>query len=341
MMASYSTDHCPAVGGPIRHHPVMLDEVMHFLAPSTGQVIIDGTFGAGGYSAAIIEKGAHVLGIDRDPDAIENGAAMAANANGRLTLAEGRFSELEMHCVAFGFTKIDGIVLDIGVSSMQFDEAERGFSFRFDGPLDMRMEQSGTSAADLVNGLAEQDLARLLYIYGEERRSRSIARSIVGHRKNKPIETTGELAAIISGVIGRPNDKIHPATRSFQALRIAVNAELEELVMALGAAERMLVDGGRLIIVSFHSLEDRIVKRFIQNRSKVHGGGSRHLPETILPAPTFKVLAGKAVMPQADEIDLNPRARSAKLRAVERISGPARPVLAHELGMPHADVEGR
>ena len=318
-----------------RHIPVMLDEVLAALAPKAGETIIDGTFGLGGYSRAILAAGADVIAIDRDPTAIAGGAGLVAEAAGRLTLVEDRFGALDSVAEAAGHGAVDGVVLDIGVSSMQLDEAERGFSFRFDGPLDMRMARSGPSAADIVNTMAPRDLARILSVLGEERRAGAVARAIAEDRGATPFTTTAALAGLIERVVGRkPTDTIHPATRSFQALRIFVNEELDELADALMAAERILKPGGRLVVVSFHSLEDRIVKRFLADRSEERAGGSRHLPERSVAAPTF-TLPGKGPVTAGEaEIGRNPRARSAKLRAAIRTAAPARPFDREAAGVP-------
>ena len=314
-----------AADGPARHIPVLLTEVMAALALAPGATVIDGTFGAGGYSRAILAADdTQVLAIDRDPTAIVGGAALVAVSAGRLDLAEGRFSRLDEIARERGHQAVDAVVLDIGVSSMQLDEAERGFSFRFDGPLDMRMAIAGESAADLIAGLPEAELADLIYRYGEERLSRPIAKAIVRERALQPIDTTRRLADIVARVVrGKPGD-IHPATRTFQALRIAVNEELAELEQALVAAERILKPGGRLVVVTFHSLEDRIVKQFLSERSAVRAGGSRHAPAAAVAEPTFTLVARKAVAAVEAEAAANPRARSAKLRAAVRTMAPAR-----------------
>jgi 16S rRNA (cytosine1402-N4)-methyltransferase len=317
-----------------RHLPVMLAEVLEALGPRPGKVIVDGTFGAGGYTRALLEAGAEVIAIDRDPDAIAAGRAIEAAAAGRLTLVHGAFSELDAHAAACGRSAADGVVLDVGVSSMQLDEAERGFSFRTDGPLDMRMSREGPSAADLVNTLPARDLARLIAVLGEERRASAIARAVAARRAEAPFERTLDLARLIERVVPKAADGIHPATRTFQALRIAVNGELDELAAALGAAERLLVEGGRLAVVAFHSLEDRIVKRFLAERSRERSQGSRHLPEEALPDPTFRLPVRSAIAPSAREVAENPRARSARLRVGERTAAPARPVDAAALGVP-------
>jgi 16S rRNA (cytosine1402-N4)-methyltransferase len=317
-----------AVGGPARHIPVLLEEVLEALAPQPGAVIVDGTFGAGGYTAALLERGASVIAIDRDPDAIQAGRSLEAASGGRLRLVHDRFSRLDRHAEA-----VDGVVLDIGVSSMQVDEARRGFSFRADGPLDMRMGQAGLSAADVVNRYKAADLTRIFGLLGEERHAGRIARMIEKRRAEHAFERTRDLADAIEALVGRnPKDKIHPATRVFQALRIHVNDELGELAEALFASERALKAGGRLAVVTFHSLEDRIVKRFITDRSG-HVGGSRHLPETSVLAPTF-AKAGTALSPGEAEVEANPRARSAKLRAAVRTAAPARAADAAIFGLP-------
>jgi 16S rRNA (cytosine1402-N4)-methyltransferase len=311
-------------GEPALHIPVLGAPALEFLNVHDGGVYIDATFGAGGYSRAILAKAdCKVIGIDRDASALALGAALARAANGRLTLIEDRFSNLDAVAHAAGHDAVDGVVLDVGVSSMQIDTPERGFSFRFDGPLDMRMGGEGPSAADLVNAAGERDLANIIYILGEERHSRSVARAIVRARAKAPVSTTAALADIVaSAVRARPGD-IHPATRTFQALRIFVNDELSELAAALVAAERILKPGGRLAVVSFHSLEDRIVKTFLIERSETRAG-SRHAPELKRPAPTFQLLGKKPVTADADEVARNPRARSAKLRAAVRSEAPAR-----------------
>jgi len=308
-----------------RHIPVLGREAVEALAPRDGGVYVDATFGAGGYSELILEvTGTRVIGIDRDPTAIAAGLALVGAAGGRLTLVEDRFSSLEEVVAGQGLAAVDGIVMDVGVSSMQLDQAERGFSFRLAGPLDMRMGHDGPTAADVVARASEADLARVIYVFGEEHHSRAIARAIVAARREAAITTTRALADIVARVVRtRPHD-IHPATRTFQALRILVNEELDELQAALAAAERVLKPGGRLAVVSFHSLEDRIVKTFLAARGKA-AGGSRHLPEAASRAPSFAILTKRPVTPAAAEIDANPRARSAKLRAAERTSAPAFP----------------
>ncbi len=301
------------------HIPVLLDEVIHSLAITPGAEIVDGTFGAGGYSQAILAGGARVYAFDRDPDALLQGAALAGASKGVLRLYSACFSNMDNVLIADGIASVDGVVLDIGVSSMQLDQAERGFSFQKDGPLDMRMGQDGMTAADFVNEADEAEIADIIYRYAEEHRSRRIARSIVAAR---PITTTAELASIVRRAVGhKPGAPKDPATRTFQAIRIHINRELDELAGGLEAAERMLKPGGRLAVVTFHSLEDRIVKQFLRRRSGSEGAGSRHVP-TIAdhgPAPTFDK-ADKAVRPSHDEIARNPRARSATLRSATRTS---------------------
>jgi len=305
-----------------RHIPVLGREATGFLAPRDGGIYIDATFGAGGYTRSILETpGARVIGIDRDRTAIAGGFDLVEQAAGRLTLVEDRFSSLAEVCAAQGVDAVDGVVMDVGVSSMQLDQAERGFSFRFDGPLDMRMGHDGPTAADVIAAASETALANVIYIFGEERRSRGIARAIVAARAETPITTTKALAGIVSRVVRAKPNEIHPATRTFQALRILVNEELDELQMALVAAERMLKPGGRLAVVSFHSLEDRIVKTFLTERAK-SGGGSRHLPEAEHQPPRFELLTKRAVTADEAEVAANPRARSAKLRAAMRTDAP-------------------
>lgn len=304
------------------HIPVLGPEAIALLAPREGGVYVDATFGAGGYSRAILEvPGTRLIAIDRDHSAIAGGAELVERSAGRLTLVEDRFSNLAEVCAAQGIEAIDGVVMDVGVSSMQLDQAGRGFSFRLDGPLDMRMAQSGPTAADVVARASEGDLADIIYLFGEERHSRRIARAIVADRQETPFTTTRALADLVGRVVRSKPGEIHPATRTFQALRIFVNEELEELQAALAAAERVLKPGGRLVVVSFHSLEDRIVKNFLGERSKT-GGGSRHLPEVAQVPPSFQLLTRRPVVAGENEVARNPRARSAKLRAAERTSAP-------------------
>jgi len=300
----------------------MLGEVMAALQPGAGSVIVDGTFGAGGYTRALLEIGANVIAIDRDPEAIAAGRAMAEAFPGRLTLVEGRFGGLDEIVAGQGRSEVDGVVLDIGVSSMQIDEAGRGFSFMKDGPLDMRMERSGPSAADVVNRAEPKELTRIIGILGEEKHAGRLARAIAERRARQPFERTLELADLVEATVGRkPGERIHPATRTFQALRIFVNRELEELADALVAAEIVLRAGGRLVVVTFHSLEDRIVKRFLADRS-TQPAISRHQPAAAAIAPTF-ARAGKAAV-SPDEAETNPRARSARLRFATRTAAAPR-----------------
>jgi 16S rRNA (cytosine1402-N4)-methyltransferase len=305
------------------HIPVLAEEVVHALAVAPGETHVDGTFGAGGYSKAILEKGAaRVIAFDRDPSAIQAGEALAVSSGERLTLVPERFSRMRQALTDRGVDRVDGVTLDIGVSSMQLDRAERGFSFQADGPLDMRMGGDGPSAADFVNHADEAEIADVLYHYGEEPRSRRVARAIVAAR---PIARTGELAAVVRKALGHhPGMKKDPATRTFQAIRIHVNEELQELEGGLAAAEQVLRPGGRLAVVTFHSLEDRIVKRFLKSRSATLPGGSRHRPAAneTGPAPTFEAVA-RPVRPGEAELKANPRARSATLRAARRTTAPA------------------
>jgi 16S rRNA (cytosine1402-N4)-methyltransferase len=306
-----------------RHIPVLGRQAIGMLSPRDGGIYVDATFGAGGYSRAILAiPGTRVIGIDRDRSAITGGFDLVDRSGGRLTLVEDRFSNLAEICAAQGIQGVDGVVMDVGVSSMQLDEAERGFSFRLGGPLDMRMGHDGPTAADVIAKASEADLANIVYIFGEERHSRAVARAIVAARKEAPVVTTRALADIVAKVVRSKPGEIHPATRTFQALRIFVNEELDELHLALSAAERVLRPGGRLAVVSFHSLEDRIVKNFLVERAKA-GGGSRHLPEVAQAAPRFHILTKRPVTPDEAEISANPRARSAKLRAAERTDAPA------------------
>lgn len=306
-----------------RHVPVLGREAVAMLAPRDGGVYVDATFGAGGYSRMILGiAGTRVIGIDRDRTAVAGGFDLVDQSAGRLTLVEDRFSNLADICASEGIDAVDGVVMDVGVSSMQLDQAGRGFSFRLEGPLDMRMGNAGPAAADVVAKASQAQLADIIYIFGEERHSRAVARAIVAARKQTPITTTRALADLIARVVRSGPADLHPATRTFQALRIFVNQELDELQLALQAAERVLRPGGRLAVVSFHSLEERIVKGFFNARSRT-GGGSRHLPEVKQAAPSFKVLTKRPIIPGGDEVAANPRARSAKLRAAERTSAPA------------------
>lgn len=304
----------------VRHIPVMLGEVLAALEPGEGKVILDGTFGAGGYTAAILDRGASVIALDRDPTAIAGGQALVAASAGRLTLIHSEFSELAEHAPDGG---LDGVVLDIGVSSMQIDEAERGFSFQKNGPLDMRMSNSGVSAADVVNRAKVGDLIRIFGFLGEEKQAGRIARAIEKQRLKQPFRTTRDLAGLIEIVTPRKaKDKIHPATRVFQALRVYVNDELGQLAEALMAAERALKPGGRLVVVTFHSLEDRIVKAFFTDRSG-RATGSRHMPAIENRPPVFEPVGKGMLTASQAEAELNPRARSAKLRAGIRSAVPA------------------
>ena len=309
-------------GGPALHIPVLGRPAVDFLNVREGGVYLDATFGAGGYAREIFSRAdCKIIGVDRDANAIAAGQDMVRASHGRLTLHEDRFSNLDDVVRAAGFDAIDGIVLDLGVSSMQLDTAKRGFSFRLDGPLDMRMGGRGPNAADVIAAAGERDLADIIYLLGEERQSRTVTRAIVKARSETPITTTRALADIVASAVRSRN--IHPATRTFQALRIFVNDELGELAAALVAAEHVLKPGGRLVAVSFHSLEDRIVKTFLAGRSEQRAG-SRHMPEAKRPAPTFRVLTKRPVTADASEVGRNPRARSAKLRAAERLEAPVR-----------------
>ncbi|MEC8211090.1 MAG: 16S rRNA (cytosine(1402)-N(4))-methyltransferase RsmH, partial [Pseudomonadota bacterium] len=286
----------------------------------------DGTFGAGGYTRALLEAAdCAVIAIDRDPDAIEAGRNLQAQFGDRLKLSHGCYGDMQKLAQAHGFQKVDGVTLDLGVSSMQLDQSERGFSFNHDGPLDMRMGRVGPSAADIINTIDEKLLARIIALYGEERKARAIARAIGRVRGDMEISRTLELADIVSQTIGQPSglQKIHPATRTFQALRIYVNDELGELVRGLAAAENMLGDGGRLAVVTFHSLEDRITKKFLAHRTGRAGRPSRHMPEMHPPAPSFTELTRKGTKATEDETSHNPRSRSARLRAARRTGAPA------------------
>ena len=321
----------PAEGAPrgtVRHVPVLLPQMLEALALAAGESYIDATFGAGGYSQAILTTapGARVLGIDRDPAAIAAGAVLADQQHGRLHLTEGCFGDLDRIARETGFAPADGVVLDIGVSSMQLDDPARGFSFQADGPLDMRMSGAGPTAADVVNTLEEAQLADIFFHLGDERSARAIARAIVAQRREKPFARTLELAQLVARVLGR--EKVggrHAATRTFQALRIYVNDELGELASALSAAERVLGPGGRLIVVTFHSLEDRLVKQFLRERTEPEPHGSRHLPPqpSERPSPSFRFVNHRPLSPTDKEIAANPRARSAKLRWAVRTDAPA------------------
>ena len=306
------------------HIPVLLDEVIAALDPQPGDLIVDATFGAGGYTRALLGRGATVHAFDRDPDAIASAEKWpeAGENPPRLVLHAHRFSEMAAVLRDTGVARVDGVVMDIGVSSMQLDQAERGFAFSLSGPLDMRMSQEGPSAADFVNSAAEGDIADVLYQYGEERQSRRVARAIVAAR---PLETTGDLARVVRKALGyRPGAPKDPATRSFQAIRIHINAELDELEAGLHGATELLGEGGKLAVVSFHSLEDRIVKRFLRDASETRSG-SRHLPLPETRAPLFARVA-KAIRPSEIEIARNPRSRSSVLRSAIRTDAPLREV---------------
>jgi 16S rRNA (cytosine1402-N4)-methyltransferase len=327
-----------AAGGPARHIPVMLSEVLAALEPKDGDIIVDGTFGAGGYSRTILDAAdCKIIAIDRDPEAFRLSGELAETYPGRLLAVLGRYSEMVELVASEGFSAVDGVTLDLGVSSMQLDDPTRGFSFSKEGPLDMRMGEGSKSAADIVNNLGEQELAEILFKLGEERRSRAIAKAIVKRRAEAPIATTAELADIVVGVLGRKRDEVkHPATRTFQGLRLYLNEELDELARGLAAAERLLKAGGRLAVVTFHSLEDRIAKRFLASRSAPPPRTSRHLPEAggEIHAPSFRLLNRRPVEPNQAEIRRNPRARSARLRAAERTEALPHPLDLAALGVP-------
>jgi len=317
------------MNGPVqtqRHIPVLLAEAMEALQPRAGGVFVDGTFGAGGYSRALLDRGAEVVALDRDPAAIRAGMGLVAASGGRLRLIEARFSDLDAAAAEFGFDFVDGVVLDIGVSSMQLDEPARGFSLRLDAPLDMRMGSEGRTAADILREEDEATIADILYRFGEERASRRIARAVVADRTTAPFTSTLQLAGLVARVAPqRRGELTHPATRTFQALRIAVNDELGELLRGLLAAERVLKPRGRLVVVTFHSLEDRIVKQFLASRSGRGEAASRLLPgEPARPEATFEVPRGQPIEPGAAETEANPRSRSARLRFAVRLEAPAR-----------------
>ncbi|MBP2299482.1 16S rRNA (cytosine(1402)-N(4))-methyltransferase RsmH [Azospirillum picis] len=316
------------------HIPVLLAEVVAALAPRDGGLYVDGTFGAGGYSRALLDSAdCRVIGIDRDPAAIERGQALSQAYPGRLEVIEGRFGDMDRLLADHGVQAVDGVALDVGVSSPQIDEPERGFSFRFDGPLDMRMGRSGPTAADVVNHADEAELADIIFHLGEERMARRVARAIVAARRDAPIERTSRLADIVRSVVPKgKGDGIDPATRTFQALRIHVNDELGELRRGLSAAESLLAPGGRLAVVSFHSLEDREVKAFLKERSSPPPSPSRHTPVTAVAErpSSFRLLSRKPVDPSEAESRNNPRARSARLRAAERTEAPAFPASGKE-----------
>ncbi len=312
------------------HIPVLLRPILDLCAPIRG-LWLDGTFGAGGYARALLDAGARVIGVDRDPQALQMAETWRGSYGDRLTLVAGTFSNLDQYAPE----PLDGVVLDLGVSSMQLDQPDRGFSFMKDGPLDMRMSQDGPSAADLVNGADEGRLADILYHYGEERASRRIAKSIVEHRARAPITSTLQLAEIVARCLPRPKPgQSHPATRSFQAIRIAVNTEFAELAEGLMAAERALKPGGLLAVVSFHSLEDRIVKRFFQLASGHESNANRYAPQSSANAARFDLVTKRAVGPDETELNENPRSRSAKLRIGRRTEAPAQSVDSAALGLP-------
>lgn len=306
-----------------QHQPVLLQEVVTALAPKTNGVYVDGTFGRGGYTRAILSATqCEVYAIDRDPDAIGAGQSLVQEFAPRLKLIEGCFGDMQQLLRNQGVTTVDGVTLDLGVSSPQLDQAERGFSFMADGPLDMRMAQSGESAADLVNTASEKDLADIIFNYGEERLARRVARQIVALRREQPFARTNQLADAVRRVVPRAKDGIDPATRTFQAIRIAVNDELGELTRGLTAAEHLLKPQGRMAIVSFHSLEDRAVKNFMRQRSENAVRNSRHIPANDSFVPSLMVVTRKPIAATDEEITRNPRARSAKLRVAERTEAP-------------------
>ncbi len=320
------------MNGPVRqdapHIPVLIDEVLDALAIRPGEAHVDGTYGAGGYSHAMAQRGAQVYAIDRDPDAIAEGRARIARDGDAITLLQGPFSAMRDLLAEAGVESVSGVTLDIGVSSMQLDRADRGFSFQADGPLDMRMSQEGMTAADFLNTASEEEIADILYLYGEEPRSRRVARAIVAAR---PLSRTSELAQVVRKALGhKPHDKKDPATRAFQAIRIHLNGELDELERGLEAAEALLAPGGRLAVVTFHSLEDRIVKQFLRRRSGGDAGGSRHRPQTVNEIKPAFAKPAKAVRPSEAELARNPRARSATLRSAVRLPIPAQPLPLEE-----------
>ena len=322
-MTMGSDDGNVVAGGLARHIPVLGGAALDYLSPREGGVYVEGTFGAGGHTRAILEAAnCSVIAIDRDPRAVAAGAALVEHFAGRLRLVEDRFANLDVVLARLGVAQVDGVLLDIGVSSMQLDEGERGFSFRQEGPLDMRMGDTGPTAAELIAVAAERDLSQIISVLGEERHARAVARAIVRARAEAPIDTTRALADIVARVVFAKPHEIHPATRTFQALRIFLNDELGELVSALTAAERVLAPGGRLVVISFHSLEDRIVKTFLTERGRV-AAGSRHMPEVAQAAPSFEILTKRPVIADEAENAANPRARSAKLRAAARTAAPA------------------
>lgn len=308
------------------HVPVMLDQVVEQLALRDGSVVVDGTVGLGGYSRALLEaSGCSVIGIDRDPDAVARASELARRFPGRMSVVRGRFGDMVEIASAAGIDGVDGVVLDLGVSSMQIDDPDRGFSFRFDGPLDMRMERAGPTAGELINMLPEDELADIIHDLGEERLARRVARAMVAARADRPFTRTAELADVVRRVVPKSRDGIDPATRTFQALRIFLNDELGELDRGLRAAEMLLRPGGRLVVVSFHSLEDRRVKAFLRTRSGHEPRPSRHLPNghVARPLPTFAMMHRSGFKANDAETAANPRARSARLRVGERTAAPA------------------
>jgi 16S rRNA (cytosine1402-N4)-methyltransferase len=327
------------MSAPARPHiPVLLRPLLDAVAPVSG-LWLDGTFGAGGYARGLLEAGAgQVIGVDRDPLAFEMASAWVGDYGDRLKLVEGTFSQLD----SYSDVPLDGVVLDLGVSSMQLDRADRGFSFMKDGPLDMRMSQSGPTAADIVNEASEAELADIIFQYGEERASRRIAKAIVAARAKAPFETTLQLAAVIESVLprGKPGQS-HPATRTFQAIRIAVNDEFGELLAGLQAAERALKPGGKLAVVTFHSLEDRVVKRYLAARSGGAGRANRYAPAVEEEKPQFQLLSRRAIGPDDDELAVNPRSRSAKLRVAQRTDAPSGDMPRTGLGMPKISLGGQ
>ena len=318
-----------------RHIPVLLSESISYLKPDSKSVIVDGTFGLGGHSIAILEKGAYVIGIDRDPSAIRKGKNIQQKYPKHLYLVCDNFGKLDQHAKKNGYEKVDGILLDLGVSSLQLDSAERGFSFQREGPLDMRMSTKGTNAKEIVNKMSVRDLIRIIGVLGEEKKAVSVANAINSVRKTKIIDSSRELANIVESAVGRkPNSRIHPATKTFQGLRIFINYELEELANALRAAESILRKGGRLVVISFHSLEDRIVKKFLTERSRTSPVGSRYFPEEKFSPATFTLPFKRPVIPTEAELANNPRARSSKLRVAIRTANKAHHFDAKSLGIP-------
>jgi 16S rRNA (cytosine1402-N4)-methyltransferase len=326
-----SSDSNAVAGGLARHIPVLAATAIEWLAVRSGGIYLDATFGGGGYTRAILQTaGARVIAIDRDSETLAAGRSLEREAHGRLALTEGVFSDLDVIAARHGVSGLDGVVLDVGVSSLQIDDAARGFSFRLDGPLDMRMGRSGPSAADVVAHASERQLAAIISVLGEERHARAIARAVVRARGEHRIETTRALADVVAKIV-RPHERaIHPATRTFQALRIFVNDELGELARGLAAAERALKPSGRLVVVAFHSLEDRIVKTFLATRSRAPSS-SRHRPLPVAAPPSFRELTRRPLTPDEAEVLANPRARSAKLRSAERTDAPPYPARSEKL----------